>query len=221
MMSMDWISRVPVLAPGALAALLLLLAGACADGGGDGGVQVPDDDDSAVASAPGDDDSLGDDDTLANDDDDDAGDDDTTPPPAPDCNVQSVVEPACTELQWREPSIAVAMSACPDGDHFFAGPIEWALFLSECGGITTDPLAAHNWAQEAMLVIIRSGNGCHLESQVLWFAQCSDGYHFGHAFELCGECPTTQLFVKFIAIPAANTPVVFHQCHPDDFGCDS
>jgi hypothetical protein len=200
--------------------MLFLFVGGCADGAGDGSVQVPDDDDSAIDSDPGDDDTVpGDDDTVAGDD--DAGDDDTTPPPAPDCNVQSVIDASCTELQWRQPSMAVAMSSCPNGDYYFGGAIEWALFLDTCGGVATDPLSSHNWSEEAMLVTIRSGPGCDLRSEVLWFAECSTGFHFGHAFELCGDCTTTQVSVKFIAVPAGNTPVEFHHCRPDDFGCDS
>jgi len=199
-------------------ALALHLAG-CADGG-NGGLPVPDDDDSAADdddTVAGDDD-AGDDDTGVGDDD-SGDDDDSTPPPAPDCNVQSVVDPSCAEVQWRQPSIAVAMSSCPSGDHVFTDAVAWSLFLVECGGVTNDPLQNHNWSQESMVVTIRAGEACYPIGDVLWFADCDDGHHFGHIFDLCGDCPTTQLVVNFVAIPAGRTPVQFHECVPEGKGC--
>ncbi len=204
-----------------LAVVFVLLSVGCADDG-NGGAPIPDDDDSAADdddTVAGDDD-AGDDDTSVGDDDSgDDDDDDSTPPPAPDCNVQSVVDPSCAEVQWRQPSIAVAMSSCPSGDYVFTNSVDWGLFLVKCGGVTNDPLASHNWAQEAMVVTIRAGEACYPIGQVLWFANCSDGHHFGHAFDLCGDCDTTQLVVNFVAIPAGRTPVLFHECVPEGQGC--
>ncbi len=197
--------------------LLLLLATAvpgCSDAGGGG--EVPDDDDSAV-----DDDDSGDDDTVVADDDDTVvvDDDDTTPPLPPNCDVAGVVDPSCVELSWRRPPIAVAMSSCPTGDFTFTGSVAWQLFLAECGGVSTDPLAAHDWGQESILVTIRAGSACFPVSDVLWFANCADGNHFGHAFDLCGDCDTTQLVVNFVAVPAGATPVQFHECVPEKLAC--
>jgi hypothetical protein len=177
---------------------------------------VPDDDDSAA----GDDDtSADDDDTSADDDDTSADDDDSTPPPPANCNVQGVVDATCTEMSWRQPPIAVAMSSCPSGDFTFTGSVAWQLFLAECGGVTTDPLANHDWSQESILVTIRAGSACFPVSDVLWFANCADGNHFGHAFDLCGDCETTQLVVNFVAVPAGTAPVEFHECVPEELAC--
>lgn len=201
--------------------LWLLLVGVfpgCSDAGGSG--EVPDDDDSA---ADDDDTSVvDDDDTAIADDDDDtaiADDDDTTPPLPPNCDAEGVVGSSCVDLTWRQPPIAVAMSSCPTGDFTFTGAVAWQLFLAECSGVSTDPLADHDWSQESIVVTIRAGNACFPVSDVLWFANCADGNHFGHAFDLCGDCDTTQLVVNFVAIPAGATPVQFHECVPEKLAC--
>jgi hypothetical protein len=200
---------------------LVLVAGMSLQGCSDepdNDAPIPDDDDSGISA---DDDDTGDDDTGDDDtgDDDTGDDDDTTPPPAADCNVQSVVDSSCAEVQWRQPSIAVAMSSCPEGDYVFDNAVGWSLFLAKCGGVASDPLGAHDWTQEAMVVTIREGSACFPLSSVLWFANCSDGHHFGHAFELCGDCETTQLVVNFVAVPAGRTPIQFHECLPDTLSC--
>tara|TARA_Y100001968_G_scaffold235716_1_gene218915 strand:+ start:738 stop:1415 length:678 start_codon:yes stop_codon:yes gene_type:complete len=197
-----------------LLALLVVIGSAACAGSGQPGMALDDDDDSALAD---DDDS-----SLVGDDDDSSpvgDDDDSTPPPPLDCNVQGVAGASCVEMAWRQPSIAVAMSSCPAGDYTFTGATDWQLFLAECAGVATDPLAQHDWGQESVLVTIRQGNACFPQSSVLWFANCDDGNHFGHAFELCGDCDTTQLVVNFVAVPAGAAPVQFHECVPEELAC--
>ena len=177
-------------------------------GSGGGGVVLADDDDT----------SADDDDTSAGDDDTSADDDDSAPLPA-ECSAQAVVDSSCTEMSWRQPPVAVAMSSCPSGDFTFTGAVAWQLFLAECGGMTTALLADHDWSQESILVTIRTGSACFPVSDVLWFANCADGHHFGHAFDLCGDCDTTQLVVSIVAVPAGTAPVQFHECMPEELSC--